>query len=856
MPTYNNAIGYLIELRDEVNQSWFSKICDLAITSINNTLQDADFEVIKSIFLGNDNYTSILHPTSTSVAPITTSPVVEKINYITDFQNFKYLSSDLKLKLQKQVSIIFGANGTGKSSLCEALKILANTNVSEHTIRNLKDNQTIQPSFKYKVETDATEKDWNLSLSFGQLASKIKFFDNKLAVSYLNSNINPENAVEISPFKLYIFEYVRAFLLTFRDKISQLYNNKIEAIEPEINVFKNLFSNIKSRLVAEYVSNISHAKSSSTNLTGYLSQLPIIDYPKELNDTQKEVDKLKFVISDAGTKALKNEINDIKNWLANINKCIETISKLNHEFTISLLDKAVKLSAEQKELNAKINYKEIEFADFKEFLISTQSVFDLKNIEECPLCRRKIDDEITKRIFDEYYNFLNSSIEKDLAQTKDSINKEWRNYSTFLNLDFNSLIGIKTNNIKENIINDCLGFFGKIKSKLPKENSNILDLKVISNHEFIVPDAINKHIEIIKEQLTDKENLLKKITEDKSKITEQIENLKTKIEDLKFKQILSQNKSKFDSITEKQEEIHSLHEKMNNANFQGLLLKTTNRTKYAHNELVISDFTTNLDNEYYKLSEKYMNDFGVTLKTIGNEAVLNPNINNHGISLILSEGEQKVHSLALFFNELNISKEDIIVFDDPITSLDYNYTGAFVERLRDLVQNSDKQIIMFTHDWEFFYQMQQVFNQSGLNNKYELLILEDCNVIEQYSEKIDDLKNSINSYLSQPSISRDDKSKIAGNMRVLIETIVNEHVFNQQRYNYKRKNSPVSEFIRFTKLVPLTNNEATKLKDLFRRLSPWEHADPRTWYTTTDKTVFQNRLIEIEQIENDIIARK
>ncbi|WP_246327543.1 hypothetical protein [Candidatus Competibacter phosphatis] len=35
---------------------------------------------------------------------------------------------------------------------------------------------------------------------------------------------------------------------------------------------------------------------------------------------------------------------------------------------------------------------------------------------------------------------------------------------------------------------------------------------------------------------------------------------------------------------------------------------------------------------------------------------------------ILSEGEQRVHALALFFAELETCEQQVIVFDDPISS--------------------------------------------------------------------------------------------------------------------------------------------------------------------------------------------
>jgi len=97
---------------------------------------------------------------------------------------------------------------------------------------------------------------------------------------------------------------------------------------------------------------------------------------------------------------------------------------------------------------------------------------------------------------------------------------------------------------------------------------------------------------------------------------------------------------------------------------------------------------------------------------------------------------------------------------------------------------------------------------------------------------------------------------MAGNMRRLIETIMNKHVFADSRQQYKQRSQAVSEFNKFTQLVPLLPAEALELKDLFGKLSKTEHDDDRNSYVNTDKAVFKTRYTRIKQIESDIVARK
>ena len=125
-----------------------------------------------------------------------------------------------------------------------------------------------------------------------------------------------------------------------------------------------------------------------------------------------------------------------------------------------------------------------------------------------------------------------------------------------------------------------------------------------------------------------------------------------------------------------------------------------------------------------------------------------------------------------------------------------------------------------------------------------------------YSEKIDDLKNDINAILAAPGEpTKPKKEELAAKMRRLIEAVVNSHVFNHQRHQYKQKSQAVSAFHSFTKVVALLPAEATTLSDLYEKLSITEHDDPRAAYVNTDKAMFHYRYTQILTIETAIKGR-
>jgi hypothetical protein len=269
-----------------------------------------------------------------------------------------------------------------------------------------------------------------------------------------------------------------------------------------------------------------------------------------------------------------------------------------------------------------------------------------------------------------------------------------------------------------------------------------------------------------------------------------------------------------------------------------------------------------LNAEYIALAEKDMSAFGVQLKDVGGDGAVavDHHIAGQRIESVLSEGEQRIHALALFFAELETCAQEVIVFDDPISSFDYNHIANYCNRLRDLIRkHPNRQIIVLTHNWEFFVQFQTTINAArpALNHHMAVYVLESCVALDEYREDVEAQKSEIDAILSitgEPSKAQ--KEIMAGKMRRLIESVVNTHVFNKQRHQFKQKSQQVSAFDDFTRVVPLLPVEAQSLKDLFAKLSITEHDDPRNSYVNTDKAMFRTRYNAIKLIEAAIVWRK
>jgi DNA repair exonuclease SbcCD ATPase subunit len=81
---------------------------------------------------------------------------------------------------------------------------------------------------------------------------------------------------------------------------------------------------------------------------------------------------------------------------------------------------------------------------------------------------------------------------------------------------------------------------------------------------------------------------------------------------------------------------------------------------------------------------------------------------------ILSEGEFRALALACCFAEIaTIPNHDGIVIDDPVSSLDHRHMKQVAHRLVDEVKTRS-QVIVFTHDLPFYYELCSAVEQAQL----------------------------------------------------------------------------------------------------------------------------------------------
>jgi recombinational DNA repair ATPase RecF len=843
MPKHPDAVGYLNDLANEVNEPWFKMVCDLTAVSSVSVFDQPTLDTLFALYTDKASYIGITPVAVVATAAAAAAPA-DFLDRLSGFTNFKLLGDSLEVSFKKRITLIFGANGSGKSSLCESLKVLASAEPSNRPLHNVRVTVAGTSAFRYKFKSDIAHQAWTPAVGYGPRRTTVKYFDTAIAIKNVKNAVEPGRVIVLTPFRLHVFEWTKALTTKLREALQQeQQGNAVKLTQTLLEIrtdfakFKGLpLSVIDDKTVAVLPAQIILGE-------GFADQ-------KLLSEKQAAAAELEKAASEEGLKLLRAEHRELEAFLTSINTMLNSADGLWALEPTSKAEALAKKQAEQEVLAKALIPKDGTLEGLLALLRAAAPLckMDKATGHVCPLCNRDMGVPEVE-LFKRYHDLLVGELEKDIAALKGDIakavefatsivktdRKGWEKYTT---IQAELLAAAKTDS--DHIVASC----DVSKEPTAEAKAALESLKVLAATWAA--------------QLESKKIAIEAAAKGREELIKQLAKLRGEIEPLEYAQAIAAQLNKLRGTQWRVDRSKFWSTKL--PAFTQMLTKITKKAKDAHEELVVVDFEARLNAEYKALTEKDMAAFGVMLARKGTDATVTvlPQIGGKDIEGVLSEGEQRVHALALFFAELETCPQSVLVFDDPISSFDYNYIANYCARLRDFtLKHPAKQIIVLTHNWEFFIQLQTTLNQAGLDAHLSVQVLENCAVVADYSEKIDDLKKDIEDVLNAPGEpSKSQKEDIAGKMRRLIEVVVNTHVFNHQRHQYKQKSQAISAFQSFTKIVPLLQAEATVLRDLYAKLSITEHDDPRNAYVNTDKVMFQTRYDQIQSIETDVAARK
>ncbi len=609
------------------------------------------------------------------------------------------------------MTIVYGANGSGKSGYVRLLKNVFYSKAPENILPNVhidSDHKPINAKFTFKSNNAET------SLSFADKDNaafeQFAVFDGNSVLKHLEN----KNEFEFRPAGLSFFaEYTNAII-----RIEQKLNTEIQTKQTgnTANDLSALFDGNSE--IKTLVQNLK-AETKIDNLKKYT---PFSDEDKTQKERiQKQYDEL--LLAYKGKEKEIKTLEGIKGLLAQ-NK--QSIEKLNQFFTTEVIEKVKTEISDcvSKEAIAKAegieNFKtdkieNIGTTEWKNFIVSAEefaktqkaeNVVYPENSDNCLLCQQPLSDEAQKLISN-YWTFIKSVAEQNAKQAQEKLDKAKANYEN-LNFDLFPQDNTLTAWLTEKYYNELKAFEQKLSEQITLAQNIIADIQSkTANERAEIKISVEQHTAI--EGAID--NSIKLLKEDEQSI---------ELEKLMNSKMLLEHKEKFNTHFSKFETF------VNNQ----VWIKKAGKADYAKRKITETEkalsvkyFNQKYIDAFNEECQKLNGNFGIDINHTGTagKSYRQLKLKGKNPNAVLSEGEQKVIAIADFLAEMQLSEVNKgIIFDDPVTSLDERRKSEIAKRLaKEALQ---KQVIIFTHDL--------VFVSSLIGHCKETNTLNDCHWIE------------------------------------------------------------------------------------------------------------------------------
>lgn len=651
---------------------------------------------------------------------------------ISDTENINALKNDSEIDIEETgLTVIYGDNGSGKSSYVSILKQICNTRGIIPTIyKNLfldpTEIQNQKAKVQYKSGKDIDFVTWENGKSDSNILKAIHIFDAKSASSY----IEDEYEIAFMPSGLLVIERLAEACNKVEAKIKEeLRQQSFQEFDysflktEESNEVQVFLENINSKSDLKKLEEISVFTPDDKELLkvteNKIAKLKALDPAKKITENNKAVfrfNTLKTKYERIKKQLSTEKINGIKKDILKRTELQSAIKTLT-EKTFSDLPIAEIGSQPWKELweSARKFYEH-----------STHQKFpDLSDDSICPLCLQDLEDKAKGR-FTNFEKFVQTDIQNQLNTVSQrlSISKEEiKNIS----LDFSEIQSTiaELNSVAE----DFEKWHNKIFiEKITNYISSILELFTNPQKadKFVV-QKINISLTIIIKEQEVNINLINVIGGVVAKIEEESKSLLAKSVDeeikeqdkisslLKSKKGLFENKEKIESEIKRHKIIELLKLCSEFCNTRKISLFSNSLSEKYVTDTLKDNFANELEKLGFGNIKIDTSTRGVSGKQFHSLTLDSSYGSNIALKDILSEGEHRCISLATFLSELSVCEhKSAIIFDDPVSSLDHKWRRKIAGRIVE--EANERQVIVFTHDITFLMNLQEFFEEINIQS--------------------------------------------------------------------------------------------------------------------------------------------
>lgn len=619
---------------------------------------------------------------------------------------FRGFSQTEEFDLSNKIVLMYGPNGTGKSSFCEALEYGLLGNVAEADNKRFRDqNKYLKNAYTNSFAVPEIIGDNDAKIVANEPLYRFCFVEKNRIDNFsrIAAQVPAKQGELIST--LFGMDAFNSFVRNFS---AEMGNNHID-----VEGLKSKELSLKEQSLAGARAQKKEAEDALKRLAGEEQNLAN-QYRAGLTFTQMEIE-----INGNGEKAgaislLENELAQPVNPQMGLS--LATLQSLGNSIKANLSDLASKQQILQDAS------EQVSFKNLYEAVLQTQNL----NADICPACKTPLTSTVVNP-----YTHASSELKKlqHLAQTQGVVEK--------LRQDLNvSLNGVS------HIINSCCTFYSEnvIYTYRLDPNSQV-SLEWWNSLNQILSDGYSpwQHLESQVKKIETADKAIGQVLQDRSDKQLQLKRLRS------FNHQIVRINTERDVASKAIAESKKTIENFNAENAQ-LILDVKNEHVAVQRNISIAsgyaDFVARLNTYKNDLPIRLVADLGVSVVALYNAfnrndaanerlaAVHLPLAQNQRLEIsfeddpftefdalhVLSEGHIRCLGLAILIAKNLKENCPLLIFDDPVNAIDDDHKEAIRRTLFEDGFFNEKQIILACHGEEFFKDIQNLLPKEIVSN--------------------------------------------------------------------------------------------------------------------------------------------
>lgn len=621
------------------------------------------------------------------------------------------LAEDQTLKFGPCLTVVYGDNGAGKTGYIRILKSACRARGPEKILGNVVSGTTpLVPvvAIKYRVGAEQDPREW-AGGNEGEFVSRVSVFDTQCAAVYLTEKTD----VAFRPFGLDLFDKLVKACKAVRTRLESeqraLGTNALTAVQtaiPEGTVVAKFLANVSLLTKPEAVQALAQL---SPDEEARLSLIEKSLQDLQANDPEKLIRQL--TVRAGRVQALGRHLKDVEVALADSSlKAVfdarsegrrkgEEAKRLRDATFPQGLLQGTGTDAWTAHWESARRFSQEQAYPDKPFPVVGDGA-------QCVLCQQDLDHAAAHRL-QQFEDFVASTVERELRQIRDAFARQRKAFTDLKTTTEAVDETLKEIRIEHEAGADAIGAAlasnekrrAAVVSALTKDNDLSADCAALVS-ATAATEGLSAHIdERIKTLRTSANDQTRK-------------SMTAEAQELRARKLLAAHQQTVLDDIERRKKYAAYGLCIDETKTQAITAKSTAVTKTVVSQKLKKSFQDELVNLSFRHAEVELKELGGADGVFYHKLVLT---RAPGVELpkVVSEGEQRCLSIAAFFAELSTADDPSgIVFDDPVSSLDFQWRNGVALRL--VQESKTRQVVVFTHDVVFLLALRQYADELGV----------------------------------------------------------------------------------------------------------------------------------------------